>query len=437
MANTLSFFRSSKGQVIPDTTLNRRFNMPFSVGEEVPKKVAKQWADAIAEATESRRAFVPPPLPKGMFPLYGPGNVLEQIDLEKSFERGQMRLQFSKDVYGISHEGKSFKTSSFSLFSDAAKMACPSFSLPAGPLREGGTCAAAGMNASSMARPARGLDENGHRTDARGNTFVCDACYATSGNYWYASTSMAQAARLEWCMRKIGEDPSGRLLGMELAEALEITAREATYRDLSTRMGQELGVWDGSQILVPGFIKHRGVIGIGVPRVNLPPISGFRNTAEYFMAQETPAGAVAGFFRIHDSGDLNVGMKVRSGKGWKSTSKVASWKAYLYAWTYVAQQFPHVRFWIPVRVYRNEEMRAALQEAAQQAPNLVIRASPLFIDGDPPRIEGISASAVNHGPPRPDWYPCPVGPSDKSSCSAVGCRACWISKDLIPSYQEH
>lgn len=426
MANTTTFTRSLAGQVIPDPTLHRRYNMPFSVGKPLPKSVVSTWMKAMKDAEQPGRVFETPPFPKGIYSVFGRNSLFNAIQMRIDMDRGKMKLLFSEPVYTISNEGTQSKAMrGFSFLSDAAKMGAPSFSLPAGPQREGGTCAAAGWRASSMVRPSKGNAPGASRTDAHGNLYVCDACYATSGNYWYATTTLAQAVRLRWCEQQLKTDPSGALLSEDFIHVLEKTAREATYDNLSERMGQEFGVWRNGQIVVPGLVKHRGVIEVPVLPTNLPPMSGFKDTFEFFRGVNPPEGSVTGFFRIHDSGDLNVG------------SKVATWKGYLRAWTLTARHFSSVLFWIPVRTWQNEEMKAALQEAAREAPNLVIRASPLFIDGDAPKIEGLAASAVHKNELRPHWYECPVGPSDDSSCTAVGCRACWMYKELIPSYKEH
>jgi hypothetical protein len=426
VAKTTSFMRTNTGQVIPDPTLNRRRNMPFSIGKPLSDNMVKRLMRALDESDRTGQPFVPPKFPKGVYPASGPNSIFNHLELRIEVERGQLRILFDKPVYTMNLKGgKSSKMRGFSLFSDAAKMGAPSFSLPAGPLREGGTCAAAGMYAGRLARPARGTDPRGSRQDASGNLFVCDACYATSGNYWYPSTTMAQYARLALCLEHLEKDPTGISLGEELAKAIDWTARHATYNNLSKRMGQEFGVWKRGQIVVPGMIKHRGVTDVPIIPTEIPGKVGFGNTLSYFEKLGVTEGSVVGFFRIHDSGDMNVG------------GKVDQWIGYLNAWSYVAQQFPFVLFWAPVRTYHNKRMREALVRAAKRSPNLIIRASAMFIDGGAPRIDGLASSSVHTKQVAPGDYECPVGPSDESSCPAVGCRACWIAPDLTPSYKEH
>jgi hypothetical protein len=398
--------RTLEDQVIPDATLARRFSAPYSRG--VP----------VAQARET-------------YPLLGRNSVFNTIDIDAVNDprAGKVVLRFSEPIWTTNSDGGSYPAKNgmegFALFSATSKMSSPSFSLPAGPPREGGTCAAAAPGASKLVRPGRGTSPGGSRQDAKGNAFVCDACYATAGNYFYPNVGTAQAARLVWCMRMIKADPTGQLLGQALVDAIEFTAREAHYRNLSQRLGHELGVWSHGRLTVPGFIEGRkGIRRIPSEPTLLPPQTGYSSTTDFFTKAGVVEDQVVGFFRIHDSGDLNVGIKI------------ASWKAYLAAWEYVAKQLPGVYFWMPVRTWTTRTMVPELQRAAQQ-PNLVIRASALFVNEAPPQIPGVSASAVHRGVVGEGHYGCPVTPNDKSSCAQEECRACWLAPTLIPSYAEH
>jgi hypothetical protein len=82
------------------------------------------------------------------------------------------------------------------LFTATTKMRCPSFSLPAGPPREGGTCPAAST------APGAGL----------ASSFVCYGCYATTGNYVLPSVQAIQRVRAAWVV--------SMLRARTLAEAL-------------------------------------------------------------------------------------------------------------------------------------------------------------------------------------------------------------------------
>lgn len=401
-------FRTLTRQVVPDTMLWRRLQAQFSRGKPVP--------DAA---------------PTKIGTLLGPDSVFNDIEITYVFDdaKGVATLVYSEPIWTVTTlgtvSGGRRGMRSTSLFSSTSKMSSPSFSLPAGPPREGGTCAAAERGAKKLVRPARGDAPGARRRDAQGRSFICDLCYSTAGNYYYPNVSTAQAARMIWCERMLQDDPTGVALGRQLVKAIEDTARKGHYNNLSKRLGHELGIWNRGQLVAPGKIGgRRGLTPIPIPTTPLPEWTGYRSSNDFFQTQGIPNGAVAGFFRIHDSGDLNVG------------PKLSTWKAYLRAWEYTAQQLPWVWFWMPVRTWVNKPMVPELQRASQ-LPNLVIRASPLFVGASPPKIPGVSGSAVHTGTPDPGWYACPVRPRDTSSCSEQGCRACWIAPNLIPSYSEH
>jgi len=394
---------STEEQVIPDTTLARRFSSPYSRGVPV---------------TEAEKTYS----------LLGKNSVFNTVDIDYVFDTdmGQSMIRFGTSIWTTNLQGKSIKgMNQVALFSSTSKMSSPSFSLPAGPPREGGTCIAAGKNASRLVRPARGTQPGGSRRDDKGNAFICDACYSTAGNYFYPNVAIGQAARLIWCNRLLKADPSGQLLADAFVDAIERTAREGHYKNLSKRMGHELGVWQQGMLTVPGYISgRRGIRRIPIEATQLPPWTGYSSTTEYFSKSGAKDGDVVGFFRIHDSGDLNVG------------TKMSVWKSYLRAWELTAAALPFVQFWVPVRTWTAKSMIPDLQRAAQQ-PNLVIRSSALFVNQSPPNYPGLSASAVHRGSVGKGHYACPVTPNDKSSCAQESCRVCWLAPDLIPSYSEH
>lgn len=405
MTAAISMMRSTKDQVIPDATLSRRFNARYSIGTPVD------------QATK-------------IYSLLGRDSVFNELEIEYFFDDkgGKPRLALSAPIWTENMDGGSFPGKGgmqrVSIFSATSKMSAPSFSLPAGPPREGGTCIAAGKGASSLVRPGRGSSPGGARRDAQGKPFICDLCYSTAGNYFYPNVGTAQATRLVWCQRLLAADPSGTLLGQALALALDDIGRRSHYRNLSERLGHEIGVWHRGQIVVPGLVRGRkGLRSIPLEPTELPSSTGYRSTQEFILAHGVEEGAVAGFFRIHDSGDLNIG-------------KLEMWKSYLAAWEYVAKAFPSVWFWMPVRTWTIKEMIPEIQRVSQ-LPNMVIRASALFVDQKPPVIPGIPSSGVHTGTVTEGHYACPVTPNDKSSCAEEGCRVCWLAPTMTPSYSEH
>lgn len=403
----ISMVRSMPGQVIPDTTLARRFNARYAIGEPV------QGASRT-------------------YPLLGPDSVFRHVDIQYVFheERGNAEIHFSEPIWTENQGGGSFPAKSgmsfFSLFSATSKMSSPSFSLPAGPPREGGTCVAAGQGTQGLVRPGRGSAPGGARRDAQGRPFVCDLCYSTAGRYFMPNVGTAQAARLMWCLKLLEEDPSGTRLGEALVVAIDDVARRAHYGNLSARLGHEIGVWNRGHLTVPGYITGRkGMRAIPAEPTHLPVETGYATTFDFFEAHGVQDGDVVGFFRIHDSGDLNIGRKLET------------WKGYLAAWVHAAKAFPHLWFWMPVRTWTTKAMIPELQQASQ-LPNLTVRASTLYVGEAPPHIPGLSSSGVHVGSSAPEGqYTCPVTPGDRSSCAQEGCRACWLAPSMTPSYEEH
>jgi hypothetical protein len=117
------------------------------------------------------------------------------------------------------------------------------------------------------------------------------------------------------------------------------------------------------------------------------------------------------YFRVHDSGDLFN-------------------PQYAMLWTRVCAQMPHVKFWIPTRMWRskNEHMQRALL-ALSALPNVALRPSALHFNDPAPVIEGYAAgtTAAKEG------FTCPAS-LQNNNCG--DCRACW-TKDIPVSYHQH
>jgi hypothetical protein len=124
--------------------------------------------------------------------------------------------------------------------------------------------------------------------------------------------------------------------GYNLAAMIEGYARYTKHTD---RKNQEIGVWDGDGIVVPGKAVKKGVPKYADPTpLQISLLNGRaipKDTRAFFADRKTRTGAVAGFFRIHDSGDFGVG----------------SIDAYTDAWRVAAQLLPNVFFWAPSRVW--------------------------------------------------------------------------------------
>lgn len=105
-----------------------------------------------------------------------------------------------------SHMGKSLRN--ISMLSTTGKMACPSFSLPAGPPAAGGSCPAARWTCSPGAdRLPPGVKEISG-VDADPGASVCQQCYAVIGNYAQSSIQAALAIRYLWTKQAL-QQPAG------------------------------------------------------------------------------------------------------------------------------------------------------------------------------------------------------------------------------------
>lgn len=124
--------------------------------------------------------------------------------------------------------------------------------------------------------------------------------------------------------------------------------------------------------------------------------------------------AASGFFRWHDSGDLQS-------------------VDHLEAIAEVARRTPQIRHWLPTREYRIVAEWTAVNHIPE---NLTIRVSAPMIDGAAPMIRTangrLPVSYVHHvGEPR--GQVCPA-PKQGNQCGA--CRACWDASVDV-SYHRH
>ncbi len=407
-------------QVTPDALLARRTGAPCSLGRPVSQAV-KDGEKLLS-----------------IFPDLGRRSVFDnvQIDLKlcgNSKKIGAPRLVFDQKIFTVNKANEDMKASfgSTCFFTETTKMACPSFSLPAGPTSEMGTCPAANQSKKG------GLRESG-------KTFVCDGCYAFEGNYIYANVALAQAARLFWVRRQVEVDGTGVHLGRTLAAAIEDFARNSTLSSspsgVGSRLVLELGVQDRGRLVVPVKLPSISEKRYLPSSTTLPMESGFRDTDEFRASQGVPDGAVCGFFRIHDSGDYGV------------LTKPSTWTAYANAWKVVAEALPHVQFWAPTRMWMWDDLVASM---GPLPPNLSIRPSALHVDEEAPVVDGLIAGSTVFSKERmkqalSDWkadesgegqtWPCPVYSQiskDDKSCMGSGCRACWLWKKTATAYRWH
>lgn len=406
-------------QVVPDTTLARRFELPYS------------WDVQVSQAPET-------------FPLVGrrdAPSIFDQVHLDLRLAAKDPKLGGPVIWYGghrlytVNKEGGDTPKKAGSgsqataLWTVTSKMTCPSFSLPAGPTVSGGSCAIANTGRSG-----------GKRTP--GKTYICDGCYSLEGQYVYPVVTTAQAARQAWVLQELAADDSGITLGHKLAAAIEDQARYGTLRNPGERLTQELGVWHGGQIVVPLWVPALERLAYRPAfSTPLPAAIGVPDTRAWFEARGVQEDEVVGFFRIHDSGDFTAG------------PHAALWPAYLDAWVEVARIFPNVIFWAPTRLWALPSVNRQLRTVLASVPNLVVRPSALNVMDPAPTIDGLANGTTVgwvHGKKGAKTfdqtmdqagnptYNCPVYLLEQGkSCMAAGCRACWLAPRTAVSYGYH
>jgi len=414
-------------QVTPDTSIARRFEMPCA------------WNSVLSKAKKTR-------------PLLGSRSqrgILDEVDIHLSLTANNPKQSAPTLMYGDGHrlytvnkrgedwprrDKKGLRGAS--LLTITSKMTCPSFSLLAGPTTEGGTCVAANTG-----------KKGGKRTP--GKTYICDGCYSLEGAYIYPNVAISQVTRQVWVLQQLTKDPTGVLLGQQLAAALSDYAGHGTLKGsskgMAERITQELGIWDGDKIIVPVFIPAFGERRwMPCFPTELPAQQfGVPDTRAWFKRRGVADGEVVGFFRIHDSGDLTVG------------NNPLLWTGYINAWIEAARLLPNVIFWCPTRLWVLPKINKQLQAQIKSVPNLIVRPSALNVMGRAPVKEGLAngttvawVEKTKKGEPKvfqqthdengEPCYNCPVYLLDSGkSCMGAGCRACWLAPELPVAYGWH
>lgn len=226
---------------------------------------------------------------------------------------------------------------SFSVFTHTSKMNTISFSIPAGQPGSGGSCTVAGMN---VAAPGIGVGDI---------NFICNSCYALAGKYQMVQHILTNAPRMNWLIRvlensktvvtkmPIGntkvevEHKDPKPLGMLMSLCLESYAR---YGKGDKRSGMEIGVAEkGRLVYFDSKMKSKVIPSEVLGKTG-------RSSQYYFgLKNKTNQNKVAGYFRIHDSGDFSI------------SSKNLIKFGYILAWKEVARCFGNVKFWAPTRIW--------------------------------------------------------------------------------------
>ena len=183
-------------------------------------------------------------------------------------------------------------------------------------------------------------------------SYICTVCYAMGANYGYANNMTQQAARKKW-IEDLLDRRDVKRCAANLAQMIWTYANHTKHNQRSC---QEIGVWKADRILTPkGRSSTRTPVDSTPLRIDslsihpmrveggavVPQVQSVKqqavpdDTVLFFkrLAREgvIKDGDVAGFFRLHDSGDFGIG------------------RPYEEAWALAAKALPGVQFWAPTR----------------------------------------------------------------------------------------
>jgi len=313
-----------------------------------------------------------------------------------------------------------------SFFSNTSKMACGSWSIPAGGVSMGGTCPSANTTSevetydlASFKNAVRTIPKLAEKLTRESGTFprklpmadspplvtlglernICQKCYAAKGNFGNSNTQLWQMARFAW--------------------AFDAVERGTFVEEMTAALRAFLS-----------HVKARA------------------------SKKQDPR-----FFRIHDSGDFFS-------------------PEYMLGWARVAANLPEVRFWAPTRVWML--WPDAVAEAVAIAPNLTLRPSALQFDDPAPIVDGIPvAGSTAHVASKADaleparlglaQWDCPAYALAGKACAGAmdskkiktaaqrkyieeargnfrqlfgasapaDCRVCWVKPEITVSYHAH
>jgi hypothetical protein len=154
---------------------------------------------------------------------------------------------------------------STSLFTWTSKMSCPSFSIPAGPVENGGTCPASKQTSiekeGSYEKYSPPLSEM-----PQGEAFICSVCYAGKGRYlMYKSMSLGQVAKLRWVQKTLREGTFIR----RMSEAISSLIDPDVERILASKLvsNEFFRIHDSGDFFSPEYYKAWVEICYAVPKV--------------------------------------------------------------------------------------------------------------------------------------------------------------------------
>jgi len=248
----------------------------------------------------------------------------EKDEIIKTTTNEQVTLCF------YSYASGSMKPKRTPVFTKTSKMNTISFSIPAGPPFAGGSCLSAATS-KMAANPSFGVNDL---------TYVCQKCYALKNRYQMLEYVFSSAPRMNWITSTITDERNQiYYFGALMALAIESYCRY-TYEN-------------GRDILEIGFIEsdrikyrsskttysHVEPCDI-TPNINkiLPQQQKGMYNSQYWI-DFSKTNDIAGYFRIHDSGDFSI------------ATNPTTTKHYIQSWGLIASCFPQVKFWAPTRLW--------------------------------------------------------------------------------------
>jgi hypothetical protein len=154
------------------------------------------------------------------------GDVSEEIEYErvtlgKTGYSGGPKIRILGDFHYTTSEGKRRPFRNSSLFTWTSKMSCPSFSIPAGPVENGGTCLASKASSIEKEGSYKKFSPPLSEIPAK-ETFICSVCYAGKGRYlMYKSMSLGQVAKKTWVNKTLGSGTFSRRMSEAISSLID------------------------------------------------------------------------------------------------------------------------------------------------------------------------------------------------------------------------
>lgn len=355
----------------------------------------------------------------------------------------ELSSAFDRETIPWARSSSNIRT--ISLFSTNSKMRCPTFDLPAGAPKIGGTCPAAEpaqttslqdddaatsgiVTNNSFGLPVLKWDPS---IPYRLHEAVCSYCYATGGKYGEPTVQIAELVR-EAVTRAAIERDRGQFVNPEMREAFIQAVLWQIPRLPYDR-------W------LIGKIKKRDASGVDEDDAETAPDAEPTITREAVEAPEQILKRMSGYpnvIRVHSSGDFYD-------------------VHYAQLWIEIAQRLYQqhgmkYQLWAPTRTHVLPAFRR-IWNSGVVPPNFTIRPSAYHLADSAPMVDGIAAGTSVLTPSDAAAtkgikydHQCGVydlAKGNKTCVDAkppgwregdpVGCRACWVRPELRVNYVAH